>query len=294
MAQGAFSKKPGFQVAQDPTQLAAQEARLRQRIAGKGGIANAPRYANRLNQVQQAQLSAGQQPAQPTFDTTTGQANSAMGNVFQQIGNLQPMNMDYGSMRQKAEQVAMDSFNRNMQPQFQREEEAFRQRMAEQGIDPNGEQARRQFEQLKTQQNSMTQNAMTGAFQAGQGEQAQAFNQGVTGQLLPYQKLGALTPFYSSQANANLQGAQNTWQAKQNEMNRKAAIEQARINGGGNISMADRFALMDAETQQRLVLQAQQASLQNGQQMPNNSMANGAISGIAQGVGQGVIASTLR
>lgn len=294
MAQGAFGKKPGFQVAQDPAQLAAQEARANRAIAAKGGIANAPKWASRLTAIQQAQGAAGQTPAQPSFDYTTGQANQAISGAFNNIQNLQPMNMDYGAMRQKAEQTAMDAFNRQMQPQFQREEEAFRQRMAEQGIDPNGEQARRQFEQLKQQQGAMTQNAMTSAFQAGQGEQAQMFNQGVTGQLLPYQQIGALTPYYASQAAAQQQGMQNRWQGRQNDLSRAAALQQSRIGAGGAMTMADRFALQDQQFQQQMALLAQQQAMQNGQEMPRNGMINGAIAGTAQGVAQGVVGGMLR
>lgn len=290
MVAGALGTGPKFAVKQDPTQLAAQEARINAQIKRRGGIANAPRYAARLKQVQAAQTAAGQTPAQPTFDTTTGQANQAISGAFQNIQNLQPMNMDYGAMRQKAEQMAMDSFNRNMQPQFQREEADFRQRMAEQGIDPNGEQARKQFEQLKQQQNAMVQNAQTSAFQAGQGEQAQMFDQGVTGQLLPYQKLSALQPFYASQAASNMQGSQNSWQAKQNELNRQAQMAMAKMGGGGNgMSMADRYALMDREMYNNMVM----ASMQNGQQMPNQT-GNAAVAGIGQGIANAVVGSALR
>lgn len=290
MVAGALGRKPQFAVKTDPTQLAAQEARINAQIQRRGGLANAPKYAQRLQQVQAAQTAAGQTPAQPTFDTTTGQANQAISGAFQNIQNLQPMNMDYGAMRQKAEQMAMDSFNRNMQPQFQREEADFRQRMAEQGIDPNGEQARKQFEQLKQQQNAMVQNAQTSAFQAGQGEQAQAFGQQVTGQMMPYQQLGALQPFYASQAASNMQGSQNSWQAKQNELNRQAQLQAAKMGGGGGgMSMQDRYALMDREMYNNMVM----ASMQNGQQMPNQT-GNAAVAGIGQGIANAVVGSALR
>jgi hypothetical protein len=186
----------------------------------------------------------------------------------------------------------MDAFNRNMQPQFQREEADWRQRMAEQGIDPNGERARKEFEQMRQSQGSMTQNAMTSAFQAGQGEQAQMFNQGVTGQMLPYQQLGSLQPFYGSQAAASLQGGQNTWQARQNELNRRAALQQLRIGAGGQMTMADRMALSDRDFQNSLALQTNAAALQQGGEMPN--YANSAISGVAAGAGQAVVGSLLR
>lgn len=291
---GGIAKRPGFQVAQDPSQLAAQEARINRAIAAKGGIANAPKWANRLTAVQQAQGAAGQTPQQPTFDYTTGQANQAISGAFNNIQNLQPMNMDYGAMRQKAEQTAMDAFNRQMQPQFQREEADFQQRLAQQGIDPNGEQARKMYEQMKQQQNAMTQNAMTSAFQAGQGEQAQMFNQGVTGQMLPYQQLGALQPFYASQAAANLQGQQNRWQGRQNDLSRAAALQQSRIGAGGNLTMADRFALQDQQFQQQMALQAQQQAFNAGQPLPGNNMVNAGIAGVGQGLGAGLTAGLLR
>ena len=293
MVAGAIGTRPKFQVATDPAALAAQEARINAQIQRRGGIANAPRYAERLKAVQGAQTAAGQTPAAPTFDSTTGQANQAISGAFQGIQNLQPMNMDYGAMRQRAEQMAMDSFNRNMQPQFQREESDWRQRMAEQGIDPNSERARKEFEQMKQQQSGMTQNAMTSAFQAGQGEQAQAFNQGVTQQMLPYQQLSSLSPFYQSQAAANLQGQQNAWQGKQNALTRAQQLQMAKLGGGGGMTQADRLALIDAEQAGRMALIAQEQALQSGQQLPNQ-MGNAAVGGIASGIGAGITGSLLR
>lgn len=293
----ALTKKPTFQVAQDPAALAAQEARINAQIQRRGGLANAPRYAERLKQVQAAQVQGGQTPTQPTFDTTTGQANQAISGAFQNIQNLQPMNMDYGAMRQRAEQMAMDSFNRQMQPQFQREEADWRQRMSEQGIDPNSERARKEFEQMKQQQSSMTQNAMTGAFQAGQGEQAQMFNQGVTQQMMPYQQLSSLTPYYQSQAAASLQGNQNAWQARQNALTREQQLALAKMGGGGGgMSMQDRYALMDRENNASMTQQTLAAFLANGgnQNTLPNQTTNSAISGISNGAANALVYGMLR
>lgn len=141
---------------------------------GQRTAQNEQRYGQQYAQNEQQFQAANQQ------NQARDQRNAAQNQQYQDLSNRTTAALgtqDYATMRQKAESVAMDSFNRNMQPQFQQEEAAFRQRMAEQGIDPNSEGAQRQFKQLQDNQNSARQNAMTNAFQLGQGEQAQQYGQ---------------------------------------------------------------------------------------------------------------------
>lgn len=272
---GAMAKGP-FQVSNDPAQLEKQITRTQRRIDAKGGLANAPVMAARMQQLQAAKTGNQNQYA----------FGNQMQNLWGQMQNQQPMPTDYGEMRQKAEATAMDSFNRNMQPQFQNEEAAFRQRMAEQGIDPNSEGAQRQYSQMKQSQNAQTQNAMTGAFQAGQGEQAQMYGQAYQNQMMPYQQMGALMPIYQTNAANQMQNAQNAWQGKQNDLNRDVQRYGIRNNGGGGgTSLQDRFALMDREFYNNLAMYA----MQNGQAMPGqNPYVAGAVSGIGAGTAAGV------
>jgi len=154
---GALANKPRFQLATDPGQLATQGQQLQNRINAKGGLANAPKLAARLNQVQNAQQGLQNEYG---FNQTIGAGNQQMQNLFTQMGQQQPLSTDYSALRQRAEQNAMDSFNRNMNPQFQQEDAAFRQRMAEQGIDPNSQGAQQQYKQMMQSQNLQRQNAI--------------------------------------------------------------------------------------------------------------------------------------
>ena len=175
----------------------------------------------------------------PTFSVET--IDQAMQRGFENFGNMGQFNPnlgplpempggDYSAMRQKAEQMAMESFDRNMGPQQEREEAAFRQRMAEQGVPETSEAYQRQYSDLKNQQNAARQNAMTSAFQAGQGEQAQAygqqaqnfqlglagqnqqFNQGLQQYRLPMEQLNALSPYYQTQFQGQQAELDRQWQ----------------------------------------------------------------------------------
>lgn len=246
----------------------------------------------------------------PNFDM-------AMGNVFQRFGqqgefdpNLPEIPQDYGAMRQKSEQMAMDSFERNMNPQFQREEADFRQRMAEQGVPETSEGYQRQYMDMKNQQNAARQNAATSAFQAGQGEQAQAWGQAMQGRQnafgeqfqsyqLPMAQMNAMSPYYAS----NLQNQQFNnnlgFLGGQNDMNRqhdfdlakqqnKFARQQMRLGaqlnprgggggGGGGGSPAGQFD----KTFDNMMLQYMTQPQQQQPQYP------GYAGGFFQGLGQG-------
>lgn len=280
-----------------------------------------------VHQQPQIEGAPGQNPTysvdpDPNFE-------QAMGNVFQRFGqqgdfnpNLPDVPQDYGAMRQKAEQMAMDSFERNMTPQFQREEAEFRQRMAEQGVPETSEGYQRQYMDLKNQQNAARQNAATSAFQAGQGEQAQAFGQAMQGRQnafgeqfqsyqLPMAQMNAMSPFYASNlqnqqfgTNLNFLGNQNNINrqhdfdlaAQQNKFARQQMRLGAQLNprgggggggGGGGMSMQDRMNLMNQEFYNNMVLQ----SMQNGgQQMPLPGYGGGFTQGFGSGVGMGTMA----
>jgi hypothetical protein len=276
-------------------------------------------------------------PVQPTESATTqieNTTNDAMQNLVGRVGNMQPFQptmdampqmpqmspQEYSAMRQRAEQTAMDSFDRNMGPQFQREEADFRQRMAEQGVPETSEGYQKQYQDMKNAQNSARQNAMSNAFQLGQGEQAQAygqqaqnyqlglagrdqqFNQGIQQYRLPMEQLGAMTPVYGQMSQNQQFGQRMTFDEQQAELQRQHDEAMAgqkykydrglmrlqyKLNpprgggggggGGGGMSMQDRMALMDREFYNQMALQAGQTP----QQMPNNSLANNFLNGVA-------------
>jgi hypothetical protein len=227
-----------------------------------------------------------------------------------------PQSSDYQAMRQRAEQVAMDSFNRNMRPQFQQEESQFRQRMAEQGIPENSELYRDQYKQLRDQQNAATQNAMSNAFQAGQAEQAQQFgqafdtrgqmfNEQFQGYQVPIAQAQAMSPYYANQMAGNQLNQRLTFEGQQSELQRQHEMEMARLadkyqrgqmrlgvslnprggggggGGRGGMTMADRFALMDREFYNQMVANA----MQNGQTGPMPNFGSGFSGGVGAGAG---------
>lgn len=174
----------------------------------------------------------------------------------------------------RARESVMGEFNRTMQPEFQRQDAEFNQRMLEQGIDPNSAAYQNQYKAMKEAQNQAQQSAMSNAFQLGSSYQQQGFNQGLQANMLPFQQY---------------QATENLWaipyrteeEARQAEANRQAQIQAARLGGGSNVTAAQIQA-----NAQRDIAAMQQA--QNWQGQPKPNYWAGAVGGFAQGVGAGV------
>jgi hypothetical protein len=258
----------------------------------------------------------------------------AMGNLIGQVGNMQPFQptldampqmptQDYSAMRQAAEQNAMQSFERNMGPQFQREESEFRQRMAEQGVPETSESYRQQYNDMKNAQGSARQNAMSQAFQLGQGEQAQAygqqaqnyqlglsgrdqqFNQGIQQYRLPMEQLNAMSPVYGQMSQNQQFGQRMNFDQQQAELDRQHQEQmamqgykydrnlmklQSRLNprggggGGGGGTQANPFDRgFDAMIMQQFANQGQQ------QQQQYPGFGGGFSGGLGQGITNGTI-----
>ena len=93
-----------------------------------------------------------------------------------------------------------------MEPQFQRENADFQQRMAEQGIDPNSGRYKTEYNNMQQQHNLARQQASDQAYQAGLGAQNQFFGQMMQSQQLPLAQMQAaapwmMTPYQEQQAN---------------------------------------------------------------------------------------------
>lgn len=154
------------------------------------------------------------------FDNVSGATNREVFDDINAIGNradfqaqgLPDLNYDYAATRQKAEGAVMDSFNRQMEPRFKKEEQDFRQMMAERGVPEGSEQFTREYGNMKQAQNSAYGDAQNQAFLTGQSEQNLGYNQALAGrdqgfnqQLATYQQplqnLQAFSPFYQQGAN---------------------------------------------------------------------------------------------
>lgn len=308
--------KKEWAVATDEAGLNAQAEKLKAKIKAKGGKDNAQNAYKRLEEVRAARGAlatdpgaAGEAPVDP-YQQVGDNSNDYLNNLFGQLQGQGAFNPgDYTADRQKASDNVMADFERNMGPQQQREMERFQQQMAAQGVPENSEKYRYMQGQLRQQQDSQRQNAMSQAFSAGQGEQQQAYNQASQTYQMPLTQLQSVTPFYGYNTQQNMQGNQNQWQGGQNlaqqkldwkiantgfktqkdvaGMNNAAQLQAAAMaaanRGGGGLSFDQQLQLQDREFWNRQA--AQMGQLQGG---GSGSTGNAAAQGFAQGVGSAI------
>lgn len=206
---------------------------------------------------------------------------------------------NYDQWRQAAQDQAMGYFDQQMEPQFAREEEDFRQRMVNQGVDPSSERYQREYDQLRQTQDNARNQARFNAFQAGQAEQAQQFGQtlGANQQMfnqqlqqyqLPMQQLQAFNPYYQSMQQAYTNQVNQQFQAQQNALDRDLQrwrdqlAMSGRGGGGGGVPRAPQDPFLDYYN--NLV----QQGLNNAAGMPQGGWQDAAIAGAAQGISAGL------
>lgn len=257
-------------------------------------------------QVGQTGNNGGQQETGgPDFSDVMGQANQAASGLFGQIQQEGAFNPgSFQEQQNAAYNSVMDQFNRSNQPVFDKQQKDFQSRMMEQGIDPNSERYRYEYQQLQDSQNTARQNAESQAYQSGLGAQQQGWNQASAQYQMPYQNLGAFNGYMSAQANAELQNAQNAFTGAQNDAQRKAAWEQmvyqmAHQKGGGGGSTGLTFQQQMALQQAAQTGQLNNAVILQGMQNvnganQNGSATNGAVQGFTAGVGNGITNALLR
>lgn len=182
---------------------------------------------------------------------------------------------DFSSQLESARQNVMGQFERTMGPEFQRQQMELRQRMAEQGIDPNSGAYQAQMKMLNDAQNNARQNAMSQAFTQGAEYQQQGFTQDVTGRMLPFQiaELGS-KPYQLGYAART--------QAEQAALDRAAQERVAKSGGGASI----RAAQIQADAMRDAA--ATQAMGQYGQQ-PKPNVGSSLAQGIGTGIGAGTV-----
>jgi len=125
-----------------------------------------------------------QQQAQEMGADYGAYLNQAYAQEQKRLAQGQP---DFSSQLESARQNVMGQFERTMGPEFQRQQMELRQRLAEQGIDPNSGAYQAQMKALNDAQSNARQNAMSQAFTQGAEYQQQGFTQDVTGRMLPFQ-----------------------------------------------------------------------------------------------------------
>lgn len=330
---GALRTEPkGFQLGADQASLQKQQQIFQQRADKKGENSKAYKNLQKVNSALGALNTAPSNPALPQnpvqipspdvqqgWNDVSGRSNDYMSNIFGQLQNQGQFNPgDYGQQRQQAMDSVMSEFNRTMQPQFDKEQGDFRQRMAEQGIPENSEKYKYLETQMQNQQQGARQGAMNQGYGLGMQEQQQGYGQAAQTYQMPLNQLNAVSPFYGYQNQMNMQQGQQQWASGENQMDRtqqgnlaqggydfqkelaklqhgyNMQLQASAPRGGGGggssgLSYEQQLGLVDRNFYNNMVLQG----VQNGQQMPYPGAAGGAVQGVGAGVAAG-LGSALR
>jgi hypothetical protein len=336
-AKGALAYRPGqYDLSQD------QRMRFDQLKADKGRKA-ARKYLAR--QDKQGNLAAkgtgagpddtGIEPVPNDFENSQTAINQGIYGQMQnlnsreafkpnQLPNIPGVADGFDASMQKYGDSIYSEFERRQEPQMQREQEAFRQRMYDQGV-PEGSEKFKQLQQEMTQgQNDARLSAKNQAAQAGMQYQNQAFGQGLSanqnayGQQadtyrMPFEQLAAYSPYYQTGASRqNLQdqfrfqneqrlGTQDfTAGQSQADFERQKALQRLQhqynmqLPRGGGGGGPESFAQWQ-QKQDYLDNQWWDRQIMSGgsQQMPSSGFGSGFGQGFGAGVGAGITGAVL-
>jgi hypothetical protein len=232
MANGALGQDPTTQQAAgfNPERLQRRINYLQKRNP------NDPRLRKLRNKLQAGgQVPIQEQSPQQQLQTTSGTS----ADIFQRMGGyaqqFDPATMQsqydpiYSQEMERARQNVMGQFERQMGPEFQRQQEQFQQMAAERGLDPNSVAYKTQLQQLNERQDAARQQAMSGAESAAQGVQSQMYQQATGLSLLPGQIAGQfMTPYEYQQKMLQLQ-AQQKYESEEARRERESRERIARI-----------------------------------------------------------------
>jgi len=245
-------------------------------IKGTGSNKNPKAPAGPATPPTDAQRFAGLTPEQQGNEMGDVSGNFGI-NILNRAGQFDPNNpwaniqqQGFTDQMSAARQSVMDEFNRTMEPEFQRQNEEFQQRMADQGIDPNSGAYQGQARAIAESQNNARNQARAQAFQLGSQYQQQGYDQFMGGQKLPFEQYAATSDMWKVPYATQMD-------ALQAEKNRQAQIQQQKISSGATIGAAN----INAKAQ--LDAQAMQNMNQYNQPQKQNPW-----SAAAQGVGTGV------
>jgi hypothetical protein len=279
MANGALGQDPTTQQAAgfNPERLQRRINYLQKRNP------NDPRLRKLRGKLQAGgQVPIQEQSPQQQLQTTSGTS----ADIFQRMGGyaqqFDPATMQsqydpiYSQEMERARQNVMGQFERQMGPEFQRQQEQFQQMAAERGLDPNSVAYKTQLQQLNERQDAARQQAMSGAESAAQGVQSQMYQQATGLSLLPGQIAGQfMTPYEYQQKMLQLQ-AQQKYESEEARRERESRERIARI-GASSGSQAP-------STYDRWIA----GQIEGGyDQTPQPNPWAGAIGGFAGGFGQG-------
>lgn len=200
---------------------------------------------------------------------------------------FQGYEMGFGQARDKAYSDVMNQFERSMQPEFERQQKEFQQRMYEQGIDPQSGAYQAQAKALNDAQNNARLNAQSQASQQAYEVQQQAFNQGQASANMPWQWQQIAQPFvmtpWEQAGNVDLANIQGQFGLEQAQLQGKSAREIAALNAA--TSRANTQAQIEAENERWRRENMNQYPPSNQGNRPGfpegaqSSLPNGVISG---------------
>ena len=197
---------------------------------------NDPRLRRLRGRLQSGgQVPVQEQSPQEQLQTTAGTS----ADIFQRMGGytqgFDPATMQsqydpiYSQEMERARQNVMGQFERQMAPEFQRQQEQFQQMAAERGLDPNSVAYKTQLQQLNERQDAARQQAISSAEQAAQGVQQTMFSQAGQMAMMPGQIVKQfMTPYEYQQKMLQLQSQQQA-EAEQGRLDRQSREQIARI-----------------------------------------------------------------
>lgn len=279
MANGALGQDPTTQQAAgfNPERLQRRIDYLQKRNP------NDPRLRKLRGKLQAGgQVPIQEQSPQQQLQTTSGTS----ADIFQRMGGyaqqFDPATMQsqydpiYSQEMERARQNVMGQFERQMGPEFQRQQEQFQQMAAERGLDPNSVAYKTQLQQLNERQDAARQQAMSSAESAAQGVQSQMYQQATGLSLLPGQIAGQFMTPYESQQKLLLLQAQQKYEAEQARRERESRERIARIGASSGSQAPSIYDQWIA------------GQIRGGyDQTPQPNPWAGAIGGFAGGFGQG-------
>lgn len=223
----------------------------------------------------------GQQ--QTNIGTETGQSVMDYFNQLQQQGAFNPG--DYTDTYHEAMNNVMGEFELQNKEQFQYDNSAMEQQIAERGIDPQGEQARRMRDQLYKNQDKARQQSMYQGEQFGRSLQQQRFEQDLSRYNVPASQLQAVQGYFAGQLGSVEAEKQRKYEAAQAEKDRQNRLQLGKMGGGSN---ADPFAIMAAEYGYKRDLLYDANALNSGKQ-GGGGVGNAFAGGLGTGIGAGII-----
>lgn len=223
----------------------------------------------------------GQQ--QTNIGTESGQSTIGLFEQLQKQGAFNPG--DYTDTYHQAMNNVMGEFELQNKEQFQYENSAMEQQIAERGIDPQGVQARRMRDQLYNNQDKARQQSMYQGEQFGRALQQQRFEQDLSKYSVPASQLQAIQGYFAGQLGSVEAEKQRKYEAAQAEKDRQNRLQLSKMGGGSN---ADPFAIMAAEYGYKRDLLYDANALNSGQPR-GGGIGNAVATGLAQGIGAGVV-----